>query len=367
MKKTTRSIHQRSDTSNALPAMTPLFQNSAFEFESDYFYTRKNNPNIQEFEDAVKILEECEYGIATNTGMSAINLVLTLLKPGQTIVLNREVYGCTYKLFQWFCENYQLKLIITDLTNPSNIAVHADMVFFETPTNPFLLTVEIKRTSESFKKLNPDCLVVVDNTWATPLFQSPCLLGADISLHSATKYLSGHSDVMGGIILTNNSAIHSKLVNMRFLTGANMDPHSAWLLRRSLFTLEARLNQQSKTTIALIEYLKTKQEIKKIYYPAIDKKQLTDYATLIFADISDKLLLRYKDFCNQLKLFSTGTGMACVTSMIAQPFTGSHASMNECEKEEMGLGKNTIRLSFGLEHAEDLIADLEQAFEHVKK
>ncbi|MBL7899511.1 MAG: PLP-dependent transferase, partial [Crocinitomicaceae bacterium] len=305
MKKTTRSIHQRSDTSKALPAMTPLFQNSAFEFESDYFYTRKNNPNTEEFEDAVKILEECEFGISTNTGMSAINLVLTLLKPGQTVVLNREVYGCTYKLFQWFTENYQLKLVVADLTNPANMAIHADMVFFETPTNPFLLTVEIKKTCESFKKINPACLVVVDNTWATPLFQSPCLLGADISLHSATKYLSGHSDVMGGIILTNNASIHSKLLTMRFLTGTNMDPHSAWLLRRSLYTLEARLNQQSKTTSTLIEYLKTKKEIKKIYYPKLDKEQLSNYATLIFVDISDDLLSRYKDFCDQLTLFST--------------------------------------------------------------
>lgn len=368
MKNTTRSIHTRVNIDKALPAATPLFQNSAFESQSDYFYSRKNNPNVQEFEDAVKAIEGTKFGLATPTGMSAIMLTLSLLKPGQKILVNKHVYGCSFKLFQWYCEQYNLEFSVTDLTNKNTLASlpAADFVFFETPTNPFLFTIDIQGVADHFKKLNPACLVVVDNTWATPLYQSPCEFGADISLHSATKYLSGHSDVMGGIILTNQSDLAETLRSRRFYTGANMDPHSAWLLRRSLHTLEIRLEKHAQTTLKLVEFLKTRTEIKKIYYPEIDGLQLKKYPTLIFIDVKDEMITKYADFHSSLKLFSTGTGMACVTSMIAQPYTGSHASMEECEKQDMGLSKNTLRLSFGMEAPEDLIADLKSAFNAIK-
>ncbi len=368
MNKITKSIHYRADVKNDYPAATPIYQNSAFESESDYFYSRKNNPNVDEFENAVKLLEGTEYALATPTGMSAISTVLSLVKPKQTILINKLVYGCTFKLFKWYAEQYQINLIINDLsenTYQSN-SQKVDLVFFETPTNPFLKTINILEVSNHYKSINPNCLIVVDNTWATPLFQSPCSLGADISLHSATKYLSGHSDVMGGIILSNKTSIANNLRERRFYSGANLDPHSAWLLRRSLHTLEIRLKQHQLTTQKIVEYLNTKTEVVKVYYPKIDGEQLSNYATLVFIDVKDNIIDNYKLFCQQLTLFSTGTGMACVTSMIAQPFSGSHASMDECEKEDMGLGKNTLRLSFGMENPNDLINDLEKAFLSIK-
>lgn len=368
MKNTTKSIHTRASIDKAFPAATPLFQNSAFESQSDYFYSRKNNPNVQEFEDAVKAIEGTQFGLATPTGMAAIMLTLSLLKPGQKILVNKYIYGCSFKLVQWYCEHYNLEFVVADLTNGQDLTqlMPCDMVLFETPTNPFLFTVDIKAVSDFFKKKNQNCLVVVDNTWATPLYQSPCEFGADISLHSATKYLSGHSDVMGGIILTNRLDLAEPLRSRRFYTGANLDPHSAWLLRRSLHTLEIRLEKHAQTTLTLVNFLKTRSEIKKIYYPEIDGHQLKNYPTLIFLDVTDDMINKYANFHSHLKLFSTGTGMACVTSMIAQPYTGSHASMEECEKEDMGLGKNTLRLSFGMESPEDLIADLTRAFEVIK-
>jgi cystathionine gamma-lyase/cystathionine gamma-lyase/homocysteine desulfhydrase len=362
LKTTTQALHKKVDTSNAFPAVTPLYQNSAFEAQSEFFYSRKNNPNVQELEDAICVLEETTYSIATTTGMSAITLALSLLKPGQTIVLNQFTYGCTYKLFQWYASHYGLELIVINLSDRLKEVTRADFVFFETPTNPFLYSIDIQLISDAYKELNPNCLVVVDNTWATPLYQHPCSLGADISLHSATKYISGHSDVMGGIVLTNDAEVAEKLKSQRFYTGANLDAHSAWLLRRSLHTLDVRLEKQGKTTKRIAEFLETRSEIKKVYYPEVDGDQLKDYATLLFFDIQDNNVAKYGAFCDSLNLFSTGTGMACVTSMVAQPYTGSHASMENCEKEDMGLTPCTIRLSFGLEDAEDLIEDLKKSF-----
>ncbi|MGB0390804.1 MAG: trans-sulfuration enzyme family protein [Salibacteraceae bacterium] len=368
MKNITKSTHTRADVQNAYPAATPIYQNSAFEAQSDYFYTRLNNPNVAELEDAIRILEKTEFGLATTTGMSALQLSLSLLKPGQRILVNKHVYGCSFKLIQWYTEHYGLELFVSDLSLDTidNQLSEMDMVFFETPTNPFLRTIDISKVSKHFKQLNPKCLVVVDNTWATPLYQSPCSLGGDISIHSATKYISGHSDVMGGILLTNREDLAQELRTRRFYTGANLDPNSAWLLRRSLHTLDVRLERQAINTKRLVEYLETKNEVHKVYYPKVDGTQLTKYATLIFMDLDAKIIQNYSEFCSHLKLFSTGTGMACVTSMIAQPFTGSHASMEECEKEDMGLDKSTIRLSFGMEDPEDLIDDLENAFVQIK-
>lgn len=366
MKTNTKALHARADVSKAHPAATPIYQNSAFEASSDFFYTRLNNPNILEFEEAVKTLEETEYGIATTTGMSAINLTLSLLKPGDRLLLNKHIYGCTYKLFQWYGKHYQIEVIVEDLSDENLTELPAsDMVFFETPTNPFLKTVNIQLVSKLAKAVNDKCVIVVDNTWATPLYQSPCRLGADISLHSATKYLSGHSDVMGGIILTNNIEIAEAVRSHRFYSGAILDPNSAWLLRRSLHTLEIRLERHRETTKRVVEFLRLRPEIDRLYYPEINQKQLRDYATLIFFDLREDLVDKYKSFANALELFSTGTGMACVTSMVAQPFSGSHASLEECEKHDMELTPKTVRLSFGMEDPDDLIADLTNAFESI--
>jgi cystathionine gamma-lyase/cystathionine gamma-lyase/homocysteine desulfhydrase len=364
MKKETKSLHTRADISNAHPAMTPIFQNSAFEANSDFFYSRKNNPNVQEFEEAVAVLENTKYGLATTTGMSAITMCLSLIKPGQKVLLNTHIYGCTFKLFQLFAENYQFDLIVQDLTILQTPIPKVDFVFFETPTNPFLYSISIKDVSASFKEKNKDCVIVVDNTWATPLYQHPCEQGADISLHSATKYISGHSDVMGGILLLNDEVLENKLRTYRFLSGSNLDPHSAWLLRRSLMTLEVRVEKQHQTTLAVMDFLKSRNEIEKIYYPSIDQ-QLTKYPTLVFFDFKSTYIDQYQKFTQSLNIFSTGTGMACVTAMIAQPFTGSHASMENTEKKAMDLTEKTIRLSFGLEAPEDLINDLKFAFEQL--
>jgi cystathionine beta-lyase/cystathionine gamma-synthase len=207
----TRAIRHRIPQDGVEAAVTPLYQNSAFSADSPYFYTRKANPNCVEWEQCVALLESAAYGISTTTGMSAITLALSLIPVGGTLVVHRHLYGCSLKHFHRMAERGLFQVQVLDLTSAGESTRHwpdrVDMVLFETPTNPFLYTVGIASICKEVKALNPNALVVVDNTWATPLNQQPLMHGADISLHSATKFLSGHSDVMGGILLTQSPDI----------------------------------------------------------------------------------------------------------------------------------------------------------------
>ncbi len=368
MHNNTKILHERIDISNAHPVVTPIFQNSAFEAHSPYFYTRKDNPNVVEFENVMALLEESQHSVCFSTGMAAIASVLHLLKPGDTLVIHQLIYGCSYKLFERFCQQFQIQLFVSDLTSESQIEKlpnDVTMVIFETPTNPFVNTISIPQISQKIKSKNPDAIIVVDNTWATPLYQQPLKWGADIALYSATKYFSGHSDVMGGVITTNSTEIHSKLRDTRFYQGAILDPNSAWLLRRSMQTFHIRMKAHSETTKIIRDWLSKHEAVKRVYYPQIDGKQLTDYATLLFFDLRDDLIDRYPQFIEALKWFDTGTGMACVTSMVARPYFGSHASMSDSDKETMGLTAQLVRLSIGLEDTNDLIEDLDNAFKKI--
>lgn len=368
MDRVTKALHTRVAIADAGASVTPLFQASAFEATSPYFYTRKNNPNIAEFEETVRTLEGAKHAIAVTTGMAAIRTALELLRPGDGVVMNADIYGCSYKLLQRVAHQLNLRLTILDLSNPANVEAMPEgtgMVFFETPTNPFLKSVDIQHVSRVARARNPNALVVVDNTWATPLFQHPLEHGADISLHSATKFFSGHSDVMGGILLTNRDDLHESLRSARFYNGTVLDPHSAWLLRRSLQTFPLRMAHHQRVTAEMVSFLREVPQVARVYYPNVDGRQLMGYGGIVFFDLRADLVDRYPDFIANLSLFGTGTGMACVTSMVAQPYTGSHASMTPEEKAAMGLGRGTVRLCFGLERPDDLKADLRAAFEHI--
>ena len=361
----TQALHYRIDNAVTRPVVTPIYQNSAFSADSPYFYTRKSNPNSVELEGALGLLEKAAFVISTTTGMSAIALVLQLLHPGDHLVINKHIYGCSYKLFQRFTEQNRIRLSVLDLSTvegqesmPSDVT----MVVFETPTNPFLKTVPIRRIVDCAAAKNPNALVVVDNTWATPLFQNPLELGAHLSLASATKFISGHSDVMGGFVATNDDVLAETVRQNRFYTGAILDPNSAWLLRRSLHTFPLRMREHIRTTRRLAENLRLRPEVQKVYLPETDDDQLRDYGGILFFELKPALSGYYSEFARNLALFDTGTGMACVSSMVAQPWCGSHASLATDEKVAMGLSEGLVRLCFGLETPEDLIADLNCAF-----
>jgi cystathionine gamma-lyase/cystathionine gamma-lyase/homocysteine desulfhydrase len=361
----TEALHHRIDNAVTHPVATPIYQNSAFNANSPYFYTRKSNPNSVELEGALAILEGSKFAISTTTGMSAIMLVLQQLRPGDHLLINQFIYGCSYKLFQRYVEQIGLKLSIMDLSDPQQreaIPDDVSMVLFETPTNPFLKTIPIKEVAEITARKNAKALVVVDNTWATSLFQNPLACGAHISLASATKYISGHSDVMGGFIAVDDESLAAQLLETRFYSGAILDPNSAWLLRRSLHTFPIRMREHVRITEILYDYLVARDEIKKVYFPETDRDQLRQYGGILFFDFKDDYQQSYDQFKHALSLFDTGTGMACVSSMVAQPWSGSHASLCDAEKVEMGIDTGLVRLCFGLEQADDLMADLDKAF-----
>lgn len=362
----TLALHHRIDNAQTHPLATPIYQNSAFTAESPYFYTRKANPNCVELEGALALLENARHVIGVTTGMAAISLVLQQLRPGDHLVINQLIYGCSYKLFQRHARHFNLKLSILDLSSDAGRAMMPDdvaMVLFETPTNPFLKNVPIREIAAYVKEKNPRALIVVDNTWATPMFQNPLQLGAHVSLASATKYISGHSDVMGGVIAVDDDALAESLRQARFYGGAILDPNSAWLLRRSLHTFPLRMREHVRVTQAMRTFLQTRLEIETVFFPEVDEAQLRDYGGILFFQFKPQFGRHYARFAAQLSLFDTGTGMACVSSMVAQPWSGSHASMDAAEKRGMGLNEGLVRLCFGLEDAADLQADLARALD----
>jgi cystathionine gamma-lyase/cystathionine gamma-lyase/homocysteine desulfhydrase len=369
MKDVTRLIRHKISTQYVKPVSTPIFQTSAFKSGDPYFYTRKSNPNFAEVEEIFCELEAGEKAVLLSSGMTAISAALHLLSPDDRLLVNKLIYGCSYRFFCDFCQQFKITLEFVDLSTTdgfSKLDTGVDMVFLETPTNPFLKTIDIKEVSERVKKANPKSLVVVDNTWATSLFQKPLKFGADISLHSNSKFNGGHSDMISGIAITNNAEIGEKIAAYRFYNGCLPDPFSAWLLRRSLQTLGVRLERQVNSTAIIANYLKQNPLVDQVFFPNIDGKQLTNYGGLIFFHLQATSFETVKIFMSELKLFDEGTSMASVTSAVANPWTGSHLSMSEDEKRSIGLDEFIVRLSFGLEDVDDLINDIERAFSSVE-
>ncbi|MEK7232858.1 MAG: aminotransferase class I/II-fold pyridoxal phosphate-dependent enzyme [Elusimicrobiota bacterium] len=346
--------------------MTPIFQTAAFRSGDPFFYTRSDNPNFREVEELFAFLDGGAGAVLFASGMAAVDAVLGLLKPGDRMAAHPLIYGCSYRLIVDHCARLGIRLDFADLskTKALHSALHADtkIVFFETPTNPFLKSIDIRRLAEAVKVKSPRALVVADNTWATPLFQTPLALGADIALYSCSKFFSGHSDLILGAATAKDKAVLEMLRKRRFYSGAVPDPFAAWLLRRSLQTLEVRLRRQVENTRRILSFLKRHPAVREVFFPRVDGTQLKAYGGMLFLRLDGDPDGRKADaLADALRLFDRGTALACVSSAVAIPYTGSHLSMTEAEKAGIGLDKSLVRLSIGLEAAEDLIADLKRA------
>lgn len=363
--RSTRALRTKPTIDGTKPTASPIFQTAAFHSGSAFFYSRKDNPNVHEFEDAMAAWEGARHALAVTTGMSALSLLMGLLRPGDVLVCHRLMYGCSLRLFQQQTEERRVELLQLDLDRQEDLArlpERTRLVLFETPTNPFLRTVPIAAVAAAAHRANPQAVVAVDGTWATPLFQQPLKHGADVVLHSATKFISGHSDVMGGVLLTDRDDLATWLRERRFYHGANLDPHSAWLLARSLKTFPLRMREHARMTQRMVALLRSFPAIERVDFPQIGDGQLSDYGGIVFIQLGPAYHHRYADLIAHLRLFDTGTGMAAVTSMVAQPYSGSHASLDDAHKAAIGLNRGLVRLCFGLEDEGDLAADLTQAF-----
>jgi len=364
-------VRSKPDFSSAKPIATPLFQTGAFESGDPYFYTRASNPNFEDVEELFTRMDGGAIGsVLLSSGMATIAGVLSSLKTGDRVVANTLLYGCSVRFLKDYCASRGIRLDFVDLSCESSRAAglassQPNLVFVETPTNPFLRSIPISALAAEAKSYVPNCQIVVDNTWATPLFQRPLELGADVAIYSCSKFFSGHSDLILGVASCREADALESFKRQRFYHGAVPDPFAAWLLRRSMQTLELRMEKHMSSTSQVVDFLESESHhhVEEVFMPHVDGEQLSGYGGLLFFKMkNDEDGSKADRFADALSLFDRGTPMATVRSAVAIPYTGSHASMTPDEKEQIGLGKDIVRLSVGIENPSDLILDLRRAF-----
>lgn len=369
----------------------PIFLTSAFTFESlekaeaafnfeseDYVYTRGNNPTLRILEERLAILEKGRGAVAFASGMAAISAVLfSLLKPGDELVAHSMLYGSTQNLVRNILPSYGIPSRLINLTDlaalSAGLSDRTKVIYFETPVNPSLEIIDIRRVCQLAKPRG--IKVVVDNTFATPFFQRPLALGADVVVHSATKYIGGHGDVVAGVAVAGDPDYIQEL-KFGYLCefGGVMSPLTAWLLLRGLKTLALRLGQQEKNALALARFLAGHPRVKKVFYPGLPdfpgyrlaKVQMDGFGAMVSFEVSGSLALS-RQLVNSLKLFKLAVSLGDCESLVEQPFAMTHRGYSPAELKEADLSPGLIRLSVGLEHWEDLVADLEQALAGLDK
>jgi cystathionine gamma-lyase len=374
----TRAIHagqQPDPTTGAI--MTPVYLTSTYVQASPgvhkgYEYSRTHNPTRKAFEACMADLESGKFGFAFASGCAATTTVLHLLQAGDHVIAADDMYGGTFRLFDKVLQHHGLQFSYLDLTKTSNLenAIQANtkMIWLESPTNPTLKLSDIQQICQIAKKKN--ILVVVDNTFMSPYFQRPLELGADIVVHSATKYIGGHSDVVGGVAVTSNPALAEKLAFLSNSMGAIMAPFDAFMCLRSLKTLPLRMKAHEENAMKVAQFLETQKLAEKVLYPglsshpqyALAKKQMNGFGGMITFTLRGGLTAARK-FLENVRVFSLAESLGGVESLIEHPGIMTHASVPEENRRALGIDDGLIRLSVGIEDIDDLIADLSQAFE----
>ena len=377
MKFGTKAIHagvHADPTTGAI--MTPIYQTSTYVQESPgvnkgYGYARGKNPTREALQDALAALENGKHCVAFSSGVAATDAVLKLLQPGDEVITGDDLYGGTYRLFTKIYEKFGIKFHFIDLTNAENlhnyINSNTKVIWAETPTNPTMQIIDIEACAKIASANN--IILVADNTFASPYLQNPLDLGAHIVMHSVTKYLGGHSDVVMGALITNNPEIHEKLYFILNSSGANPGPMDSFLVLRGIKTLHLRMERHCFNGRKIAEYLKNHPKIEKVYWPGfpehhnheIAKKQMRDFGGMISIVLKDKAIENTFKVASSFKVFSLAESLGGVESLINHPATMTHASIPKEEREKAGVVDNLLRLSVGVEDVEDLIEDLEQA------
>jgi cystathionine gamma-synthase len=346
------------------------WQDVALKKKPGHIYSRNTNPTVHAFEEKVRILEGAEAATSFATGMAAIsNTLFTFLKQGDRVVSVKDTYGGTSLVFSEFLPRMGVEHKLCDTTSveevEAEIAKGCQVLYLETPTNPTLKLQDIERLAKVGKKAG--AIVVVDNTFATPINQNPLALGADIVLHSASKFLGGHADALGGVICGSKELVE-KVYHYREITGATLDPFAAYLLLRGMKTLALRIKQQNENALAVARYLETHPKVERVFYPGLEshpqhalaKKQMRGFGGMMsFALKGD--LATVKTFLPKLKLAHRAANLGPVETVVGPPATTSHVECTAEERAALGIPEALIRYSTGIEDISDLIADLDQA------
>jgi cystathionine beta-lyase/cystathionine gamma-synthase len=379
MKKLTKYIHAGAHPDPSTGAiMTPIYQTSTYVQEAPgvnkgFEYARSQNPTRQALEEALAVIEEGNFGLAFSSGVAATDAVIKLLKPGDEVIAGNDMYGGTYRLFSKVFEKFGIVFHYINLFDINNIEKHINpktkLVWVETPTNPLMNIADIAGIAHLTKKHK--LLLCVDNTFASPALQNPLSLGADIVMHSATKYLSGHSDVIQGALIMNDKALRDELYFIQKSCGAVPGPMDCFLVLRGIKTLGIRMERHSANGEKIAHFLKSHPAIKKVYWPgfeehpgyAIAKKQMKSFGGMISFELKQESIEAARALLSSTKLFSLAESLGGVESLINHPASMTHASIPREERIKNGLSDTLIRLSVGIEDADDLIEDLNQAIQ----
>ncbi len=372
MKFSTRAIHVGQEADPATGAtIVPVYQTSTYTQDKvgehkGYDYSRTINPTRVALEKQLASLEGGEYGYAFASGMAATAAILNLLSAGDHAVVTDDLYGGTYRLFTRVLERYGLQFTYVDMSDinavQAAIRPNTKLFWIETPTNPLLKLIDIAAVVALRK---PGQYVIVDNTFASPYFQQPLALGADVVMHSTTKYIGGHSDVVGGVAITNDAAIADVIKFHQNAVGGVPGPHDAWLTMRGAKTLALRMRQHAENAQAVAEFLEAHPEVDKVYYPGLKshaqhelaKRQMSGFGGMV-SFVLHGPQSRALDFAHRLKYFSLAESLGGVESLICHPARMTHGSIPKEDRERRGVTDGLLRLSVGLEDIEDLLDDL---------
>jgi cystathionine beta-lyase len=377
MKFNTKTIHGGQIEEKGYGAvMPPIYQTSTYSQKTPgdhkgYEYSRTHNPTRSALENSLASIEAGRFGLAFGSGLAAIDAVLKLLNPGDQVISTNDLYGGSYRLFTKIFEKYGLVFHFTGMDDLSKIESlvneNTKMIWVETPTNPMMNIIDIKGLSEISKKFN--LLLAVDNTFATPYLQQPLLLGADIVMHSATKYLAGHSDVVLGALIVNDKELSEQLYFIQNASGAICGPMDSFLTLRGIKTLHVRMQRHCENAEKIANYLTNHLEIESVYWPGfqshpnhnIARDQMDNYGAMISFTTKGNNLKKAIKIVESLKLFTLAESLGGVESLAGHPASMTHASIPKEEREKSGVVDSLIRLSVGIEDVDDLIEDLKQA------
>tara|TARA_B100000700_G_C15045620_1_gene857807 strand:- start:2455 stop:3600 length:1146 start_codon:yes stop_codon:yes gene_type:complete len=379
MKFGTKTIHagQEADPSTGA-IMTPIFQTSTYKQASPgdfkgYEYSRTGNPTRNALEQNLASLENGKYGLCFGSGLAAIDAIIKLLKPGDEVISTNDLYGGTYRIFNQIFEKFGVKFHFVAMENleiiESLINKNTKMIWAETPTNPMLNIIDIKKLS--IISNNKNLILVVDNTFATPYLQRPLDLGADIVMHSLTKYMGGHSDVVMGGVICNDKNIAQKLYNIQNSCGAVPGPQDSFLVLRGIKTLHLRMQRHCENGSIIAKFLQDHSKVKNVYWPGIEshpnhqlaKSQMHGFGGIVSFDLIGNKLEDAIKLVTNTRYFTLAESLGGVESLICHPSSMTHAAIPKKEREKTGVIESLIRLSVGIEDAEDLVCDLETALD----